>query len=192
MSRGGKADQQRRGRRRRRRTRTPASAARDRRANRVVGPAGRGASPGRTPARRPGHRGRHAAGRLLARWGAAAEGEALVHADLRADNLLLTPDRVVVVDWPWACVAAPWFDLLSMLPSVRLQGGPPPEALFEDHPVARGADRHDVTTALAALTGFFVWNARQPAPPGLPALRAFQAAHGEIALEWLRMRTGWE
>ncbi len=35
-------------------------------------------------------------------WKAAAEGPTLVHADLRADNILLTGDRVVVVDWPWA------------------------------------------------------------------------------------------
>ena len=52
-------------------------------------------------------------------WEAAAEGPTLVHADLRADNDLLTGDRVVVVDWPWACLAAPWFDLVAMLPSVR-------------------------------------------------------------------------
>jgi aminoglycoside phosphotransferase (APT) family kinase protein len=129
---------------------------------------------------------------LEARWGVAAEGDTLLHADLRADNLLLTDDRVMVVDWPWACVGAPWIDLLSMLPSVRMQGGPPPETLFEDHPVAQGADPHAVTAVLAALTGFFVQNSRLPAPPGLPTLRAFQDAQGRVALEWLRTRTGWE
>jgi aminoglycoside phosphotransferase (APT) family kinase protein len=77
---------------------------------------------------------------LEASWQDAAEGDSLVHTDLRADNLLLTDDRVVVVDWPWACTAAPWFDLLAMLPSVHMQGGPPPETLFDNHPVARQAD----------------------------------------------------
>ena len=38
---------------------------------------------------------------------AAAAGETLLHLDLRADNMLLTPDRVVVVDWPHARVGAP-------------------------------------------------------------------------------------
>ena len=28
-------------------------------------------------------------------------------------------------------------------------------------------------------------------PPGLPTVRAFQAAQGVIALEWLRQRLGW-
>ena len=124
-------------------------------------------------------------------WEAAAEGPTLVHADLRADNILLTADRVVVVDWPWACLAAPWFDLVAMLPSVHMQGGPSPETLFNDHPVARTADPGAVTAVLAALTGFFVRQSRQPPPPGLPTLRAFQAAQGRTALAWLKVRTTW-
>ncbi|MGI8445728.1 MAG: phosphotransferase family protein [Streptosporangiaceae bacterium] len=124
-------------------------------------------------------------------WGAAAEGASLVHADLRADNLLLTGDRVAVVDWPWACLAASWFDLVAMLPSVRMQGGPLPETLFSDHPVAKTAKPEAVTAVLAALTGFFVRQSRQPPPPGLPTLREFQAAQGRTALAWLKIRTGW-
>lgn len=106
-------------------------------------------------------------------WQAAAEGPTLVHADLRADNILLTGDRVVVVDWPWACPAAPWFDLLAMLPSVHMQGGPSPETLFNDHPVGKTADPEAVTAVLAALTGYFVRQSRQPPPPGLPTLREY-------------------
>jgi Phosphotransferase enzyme family len=126
---------------------------------------------------------------LESRWPGSAAGTALVHGDLRADNLLLTEDGVVVVDWPWACRAAPWVDLLLMLPSVRMQGGPPAHTLFEAHPVAREADPDAVTSVLAAFTGFLVRNSRLPAPPGLPTLRAFQRAQGETALEWLRHRT---
>ncbi|MDX6429026.1 MAG: hypothetical protein QOE54_1392 [Streptosporangiaceae bacterium] len=128
---------------------------------------------------------------LEAAWSDAAAGTTLAHADLRADNLLLTGDRVVVVDWPWACVAAPWFDLLAMLPSVRMQGGPMPETLFERHPVSGNADPEAVTAVLAALAGYFVRQALLPAPPGLPTLRAFQDAQGRVALTWLRIRTGW-
>jgi aminoglycoside phosphotransferase (APT) family kinase protein len=124
-------------------------------------------------------------------WADAAAGRTLAHSDLRADNLLLTRDRVLVVDWPWAARAAPWFDLLAMLPSVRMQGGPPPETLFDRHPVADGADPEAVTAVLAAVTGYFVQHARLPGPPGLPTLRAFQAAQGRAALAWLRARTGW-
>ena len=46
------------------------------------------------------------------------------HGDLRADNILLTQDGVVIVDWPGASVGAPWVDMLGMAPSVVLEGGP--------------------------------------------------------------------
>jgi hypothetical protein len=104
---------------------------------------------------------------------------------------VLTPDRVVFVDWPWACLAAPWFDLVAMLPSVAMQGGPRPEEILGRHPVARGADPAAITAVAAALTGMFVWLAQLPESPGLPTLRAFQRGQGEAALAWLRRRTGW-
>jgi aminoglycoside phosphotransferase (APT) family kinase protein len=128
---------------------------------------------------------------LEAGWPEAARGPTLLHADLRADNLLLTPTRVVVVDWPWACVGAVWVDLLLLLPSVTMQGGPDPEPTFAAHPVAAGADPEAATTTLAAVAGFLVGASRLPAPPGLPTLRSFQLGQGLVALEWLRRRTGW-
>lgn len=54
-----------------------------------------------------------AAGRLAtlaeleAGWAEAAGGDTLAHGDLRADNILLTEDRTVFVDWPHAVRAAP-------------------------------------------------------------------------------------
>lgn len=122
---------------------------------------------------------------------AAAEGDTLLHLDLRADNLLLTPDRVVVVDWPHARVGAPWVDLLFFAPSVAMQGGPPPEELLSRYPPARHADPAAITAVVCAIAGFFVGEGLQPAPPGLPTLRAFQVAQGEVAREWLARRTGW-
>ncbi|MCC3776558.1 aminoglycoside phosphotransferase family protein [Streptomyces sp. UNOB3_S3] len=137
-----------------------------------------------------------AAGRLapLARlesgWAAAATGDSLVHGDLRADNILLTDDQVVFVDWPHALRAAPWYDLLVMLPSVAAQGGPDPESVFTAHPLGRAADPEGVTAVLAALAGYFVRQSLLPDPPGLPTLRAFQAAQGTAALRWLARRLG--
>jgi len=121
----------------------------------------------------------------------AGRSPTLLHSDLRADNLLLTPTRVVAVDWPWASVGAAWFDLLLLLPSVTMQGGPDPEPTFAAHPSAAGADPRAVTTALAAWAGFLVGGSRLPPPPGLPTLRAFQHGQRVVAVEWLRRRTGW-
>ena len=125
---------------------------------------------------------------LETQWPAAVSGPSLAHADVRADNLLLTRDRVVFVDWPWACLAQPWFDLAGLLPSVAMQGGPDPEAVFAAHPVARGADPQKVTAVVAALAGMWTFAGRQPDPPGLPTLRRFQRAQADVALDWLRAR----
>jgi hypothetical protein len=134
--------------------------------------------------------GRHldALAALEERWEPASAGTSLLHSDLRADNLLLTPDRVVVVDWPHACIGAAWVDLLCMLPSIAMQGGPPPAAIFDRHPVTAGADPDRVTAVLAAVAGYFVEHGSRPAPPGLPTVRAFQTAQGRHAVEWLRTR----
>lgn len=123
-------------------------------------------------------------------WAEHAAGDSLVHGDLRADNILLTEGRVVFVDWPHAVRAAPWFDLLAMLPCIAAQGGPDPQALFTAHPLGRDADPAGVTAVLAALAGYFVAHSLLPDPPGLPTLRAFQAAQGAAALHWLRHRRG--
>ena len=123
-------------------------------------------------------------------WVGAATGDTLVHGDLRADNILLTDDRVLFVDWPHALRAAPWFDLLGMLPCVAAQGGPDPETVFTTHPLGKAADPAGVTAVLAALAGYFVSHSLRPAPPGLPTLRAFQRAQGLAALNWLRERLG--
>ncbi len=128
---------------------------------------------------------------LEARWKAGAVGNTLLHSDLRADNILLAPERVYIVDWPWARIGPAWFDLLGMLPSVAMQGGGDPEAIFASQRVADGADPAAVNAALAGLTGYFLRSGLQPPPPGLPALRPFQLAQGEAALAWLRRRLDW-
>jgi aminoglycoside phosphotransferase len=121
----------------------------------------------------------------------AAEGTTLLHTDIRADNILLTPAKVFFVDWPWASRGAAWIDLLFMLPSVAMQQGPNPWEIFDLHPLARGIPDDRVTPLVAAITGFFIWQSRQPSPPGLPTIRAFQRDQGLPALEWLKRRTGW-
>jgi len=81
---------------------------------------------------------------------AAVAGETLLHLDLRADNMLLTPDRVVVMDWPHARVSTPWVDLL----------------FFARASPCRAA-RHPRTCSPAPPTP--VKPTRTPSPPSSPA-----------------------
>ncbi|HZC77695.1 MAG TPA: phosphotransferase, partial [Ktedonobacterales bacterium] len=128
---------------------------------------------------------------LESEWEAASAGETLLHFDLRADNILLTRERVLVVDWPHASLGASWMELLQILPSIAMQGGPKPWEIFDSHPLGRDAPDQAVTAVLAALAGYFIRQSRLPAPPGLPTLRAFQRDQGIPAMEWLMRRTGW-
>ena len=117
----------------------------------------------------------------------AGAGDTLVHSDIRADNVLLSSTHVWLIDWPHACSGgARWSDLLWMLPSVSMQQGGDPDAIFWGHPNAAGADRDAVRAVLAGITGYFLREAVQPSPPGLTNLRPFQLAQGVAALDWLR------
>jgi Ser/Thr protein kinase RdoA (MazF antagonist) len=126
---------------------------------------------------------------LESRAPAAVSGNTLLHFDVRADNVLLGDQHVWFFDWPHACVGAAWFDVVGLIPSVTMQGGPPPEEVFARYPASHLADPEAVTYAVAALSGYFTRQSLQPNLPGLPTLRAFQAAQGLVARRWLAQRT---
>lgn len=120
----------------------------------------------------------------------AVDGDTLLHLDLRADNVLLGADRVWIVDWPHATVGAAWFDLACLAPSVAMQGGPRPAALFARLPTDLAPRPEALRAGVACLAGFFTERSLRPPPPGLPTVRAFQAAQAEVARAWLRESTG--
>lgn len=126
----------------------------------------------------------------------AFAGPHLVHGDLRGDNALLltAPDAVhpsassVAVDWPNAVRGAAFLDQTSMLPAVRLEGGPAPEEVLARHPLPAGTDPEALTCWVAVMTAYFVARSVEPPPPGIPHVRAFQRAQAEACIPWLRQR----
>lgn len=140
-------------------------------------------------------------------WEAAAAGDAWLHLDARADNMLLRPDgSVVLVDWPWSCRGSGAFDVVGFVPAAVCDGAlgvvaddvlsVPEQALGEaaEELLARlapEAPADDVTALVCAVAGLMQHVMRQPPPPGMPTVRAFQAAQGRVACAWLRLRTGW-
>lgn len=98
-------------------------------------------------------------------------GSSLVHCDVRSDNLCLRDGRAILVDWNHARVGNPAFDVAFWLPSLELEGGPPP-------------DRFGVDELAAVVAGFFAARAGLPPPPGAPQVRGFQRAQLEVALPW--------
>jgi len=124
-------------------------------------------------------------------WRDAVQGSTLLHCDIRSDNLLVTRNGIVFVDWPHACVGTPVFDLVAWAPSVALEGGPAPEDLLALSESGSVLDRDALAALVAAFGGFLVRHSLQPPPPGLPTLRTFQGAQGAVAVAWLRRLTGW-
>jgi aminoglycoside phosphotransferase (APT) family kinase protein len=115
------------------------------------------------------------------------DGDTLVHLDVRADNVLLTDDRVMFVDWPWATRGAAWIDTAVLGVNAALHGHDP-DVLLAGNPLLEGVDP---TPLLAGLAGMWAHACRRPAQPGMPTIRAFQRAQGVAALDWVRHRTGW-
>jgi len=113
---------------------------------------------------------------LEARAPAAVEGDTLLNFDVRADNLLIAKDKVFFVDWPWARVGAPFVEWVALAPSVQMQGGPKAGELLETAGLP-GIDEAAIDAVIASITGYFLAHSRRPPPPGIPTVRAFQAAH---------------
>jgi hypothetical protein len=60
-------------------------------------------------------------------------GDSLVHGDVRSDNLcLLQHGGVRLVDWSYAGIGSPAHDRILLLPTLRLEGGPPPATILAE------------------------------------------------------------
>jgi len=116
---------------------------------------------------------RHADDLAAASATANLAGDALLHGDVRSDNLCLRDGRAILIDWNWACVGAPELDLAAWLPSLHHEGGPEPWTLLPDAgPLA------------ALLAGFFLEHAAREPIPQAPHVRQLQLDQGVVALEW--------
>lgn len=123
-------------------------------------------------------------------WDQVVAGDSLVHADFRSDNILLSPDHAFLVDWTATCRGADWFDLATILPSIEVAGGGPPERVAGI--VGLDVDLSALIPLVAAFAGYFAQRSQLPDPPGLPTVRAFQREQGRVTIGWLRRLTGWD
>lgn len=128
---------------------------------------------------------------LEAGWTAAA-GTAVVHGDLRPDNIVIGTDgRAWVCDWNWPVLGAPWIDLVCLLPTVHASGLDA-SAVLAAHPAGRNADPAAVDGVLAGLAGFFAEAGRNPPFPGAsPWVNVHRRWYGAATVSWLAARRGW-
>jgi aminoglycoside phosphotransferase len=116
-------------------------------------------------------------------------GNALLHNDIRSDNILLTPNgRAVFVDWGMPCKGAAWQDLMNFAITAAFQGGADADLLVRSHPLTCDIDESSIDVTVVAGYAAFLSLAQRPVDPLMPDSNAYHIACAEASLGWLKRR----
>jgi Phosphotransferase enzyme family len=108
-----------------------------------------------------------------------ADGDDLLHLDVRSDNLCFRENAAVLVDWNWCSIGNAEIDVAAWLPSLALEGGPEPREILPE------------AGELAAwLAGVWAAVAGLPPPATAPTVRGLQRKQLEVALAWCERELG--
>lgn len=69
---------------------------------------------------------------ILAESKSDLTGNALVHGDIRSDNICIAGSQIIFVDWSHAARGNKNHDLATLLPTLHLEGGPAPYEIMPD------------------------------------------------------------
>jgi fructosamine-3-kinase len=109
---------------------------------------------------------------------------AILHGDVRSDNLRFRQGQLYLFDWPSTTLGRPEWEMVAFAQTVTVEGGSSPEQVMawyeEEFPLNSDA----VACALAWWLTFFAHRAWQPEVPGLPRLRRFQRQQLGILISW--------
>lgn len=109
---------------------------------------------------------------------------ALLHGDLRSDNLRLKQGQLYLFDWPSISLGRPEWDIVPFAQSVSVEKGPSPEQVIQWYGEHFPLKTDAVECALAWWLTFFAQRAWQPEIPELPRLRRFQHQQLGTLLCW--------
>jgi len=103
------------------------------------------------------------------------KGDSLVHTDVRSDNVCFLGDKTYLIDWNWTVRGNPKFDIVTWLPSLHAEGGPPPWTFDIDEPAL-----------ITAFTGFLANNAhkKNDSHKNWDAIQALRLKLLKSALPW--------
>lgn len=105
---------------------------------------------------------------------APVDGGALCHFDIRSDNMCFREGKAILVDWNWCSRANADVDLVAWLPSLSVEGGPPPWEVLPD-----------AGPLVAWVAGVWAAVAGLPPPETAPNVRALQRRQLAVALDWV-------
>lgn len=114
----------------------------------------------------------------------AMEPFALLHGDLRSDNLRFRQGRLYLFDWPAITVGRAEWDMVAFAQAVTVEGGPLPEQVMTWYAEEFPVDAAAVESALAWWFAFFAAKAWREEIPGLPRVRRFQRQQLGVLAQW--------
>ncbi len=109
---------------------------------------------------------------------------AILHGDLRSDNLRFTRKQLYLFDWPAITIGRPEWDVVAFAQSVTVEGGPSPEQVMTWYGERFSLNIDAVECALAWWLTFFANRAWRPEIPELPRLRQFQRQQLGTLVSW--------
>jgi fructosamine-3-kinase len=113
---------------------------------------------------------------------------ALLHGDLRSDNLRWRNGRLRMFDWPHLGLGPPEFDAAASAQAITVEGGPQPERLVTWYGERLPLRAVILDAAVASCAGYMASVGWQDDPPGLPRVRSFQRAQMGVLLRWAARR----
>ena len=119
---------------------------------------------------------------------AGSSRHALLHVDVRSDNIRWLDGRLYLFDWPHAAVGPPEFDVAAFAQTVPIEGGSATERVMAWYGESFDVDADVLDASVAAIAGYFARNAWAPEIPSLPRVRGFQRRQLRETLRWAASR----
>jgi hypothetical protein len=110
---------------------------------------------------------------------------ALLHGDIRSDNLRYKRGRLSLFDWPAVTVGRPEWEMVAFAQTVTVEGGMLPEQVMAWYAEEITVDADAVNAAIAWWFCFFAGKAWKDDIPGLPRLRPFQRQQVAVLAHWV-------
>jgi thiamine kinase-like enzyme len=121
---------------------------------------------------------------LMTRPVLATESFALLHGDLRSDNLRFRQGRLKLFDWPAISVGRPEWDIVAFAQTVTVEGGVAPEQVMRWYAEKLPVDAAAVDSSIAWWFCFFADKAWREEIPSLPRVRRFQRQQLAVIAQW--------
>lgn len=130
--------------------------------------------------------------RLCDLSGVALAGDAVLHNDLRADNVLIRAGdaRAVFCDWNFLSTGPAWADWVGLLPYVR-HGGVDVDPWLTNSPLTSGVEPEHIDAWLAILSAYMVFHGSRADIPSSPDLRVHGRFTARIIIDFIAERRGW-